>query len=282
MNNNLRKYNKYLIALVVLLSLAINACGNDSEEISNVRVERAELVKTPVEPPQEIHLDNCDNKGPNKYDTSIQVQQSKNINVSSKASGSGGVEVKISGAATAKLQGEIENTYQETFGSAITRGNSLTIELGPQSDVYWIVTWEEQKYTSTVSFEMNGKSYRTRYTYSFRIPIDTETKPGTKCPSCDVTGTVYNRDDNKPIANVAIGSTFGEPILGYTNPNGQFELNCREATFEQFPLRLTVYGVVSGCGVGYSSNEYIEIGEQRYNVSIYVTKSTIELACSQQ
>ncbi len=120
------------------------------------------------------------------------------------------------------------------------------------------------------------------YTYSFRIPIRAETEPGSKCPSCDVTGIVYNRDDNQPIANVAIGFTYGGPILGYTNPNGQFEINCKEATFEQFPLRLQVYGVVPGCGVSFTSDEYIEIGEQRYNINIYVSKSTVEFACSQQ
>ncbi len=282
MNKKPRTHVVYLIALFILLGLTINSCGNQSEDIGDIRVERAELVETTLGQPEEIPMENCDNQGTMTYKTETEVRRSKNISIGSKASASAGADIGISEIVIAKLQAEIENTYQQDFGTAVTQANSLDFVVPAQSDVILKVTWAEKKYTSNVNFKMNGKTYQVPYTYSFRVPIRTETEPGTKCPSCDVTGTVFNKDDHQPLANVAIGFTYGGPILGYTDPNGYFEIDCREATFDQFPLRLEVDGVVQGCGVSFKSQYYIKVGEQRHNISIPVSKSALESFCSQK
>jgi hypothetical protein len=169
--------------MVILFTLAINACGNDFEEIGNIRVERAEVVKIPIEPPQEIPIDNCDNKGKMSYNIGTEIQRSKNISIGSKASAGAGAKVGILEMITTRLQAEIENAYQANFGSAVTQANSSAIQVAPQTDLIWKVTCEEQNYESLVYFDINRKTYQVPYTYRFCIPVRTETQPGAKYPN---------------------------------------------------------------------------------------------------
>ena len=78
------------------------------------------------------------------------------------------------------------------------------------------------------------------------------------------------------------GTGAKDIVVTYTDPNGRFEASCPTIKYEDYPLRLNVGGIVPGCGVVYSTNTYINVDERMENLVIYVTKSTVEFACSQQ
>jgi hypothetical protein len=117
--------------------------------------------------------------------------------------------------------------------------------------------------------------------YINRPPSPGPTPPEPTEVVCFISGTVYNRDDNQPLANISI-AYFGDgeyPILARTGPDGRFEVDCSRVPAGDFPLRLLLLGVVPGCGMQFQTDVYVNQGTERSGVNIYVSKSAIEAGC---
>jgi hypothetical protein len=103
---------------------------------------------------------------------------------------------------------------------------------------------------------------------------------------CYLTGTVYNREDNQPLPDAAIGYVRGDAggfvyDLARSDPDGHFEADCSQIELTHFPLRLFVTGVPSGCDAVAQSDQYIYKMEKRSGINIFVSKSALETMCKQ-
>lgn len=276
------------ILLVILILLLQNSCSSGAAEVTNVQVERSLEPQIIVESTsEEFPQNNC--SGGNLAQTlGSNTQINRSISIGSKATTGAGAEVEIPESIKLKLEGEIERTYQQTYGMEISRLDEIKMGADPGTEKIYVVTWEHHSYLSMLSYQVDGKTYRTNYEYTLRVPKVTDSYSGTHCPTCFISGIVYNRDDNQPISQAAIlyfaadGSGTGDIVLAYTDPNGRFETTCPNINYQHYPLRLSIGGIVPGCGVAYQTDTYVDVDEHLDNLVIYVTKSTVEFACSQQ
>lgn len=270
------------VLLCALILLSQNSCG--SNEVTNIQIEKSLEPQITIEPTTEEFPQNNCNMGNLTQTLGNNTKVNSSITIGSRATTSAGAEVDIPESVKLKLQGEIERTYQQTFGVESSRLDEITMSADPGTEKIYVVTWEHHNYVSTLSYKVNNKTYRTKYTYTLRIPKVTDSYPGTHCPTCFVSGIVYNRDDNQPIAQAVIlvnGTGAKDIVLTYTDPKGRFEASCTKIKYEDYPLRLNVGGIVPGCGIVYSTDTYINVDQRVENLVIYVTKSTVEFACSQ-
>ena len=97
---------------------------------------------------------------------------------------------------------------------------------------------------------------------------------------CHITGSVYNRDNNQPLANVDVGyfrftqdkNSYIHGVksrLATTNVDGSFEADCSQIEAENFPLRLQVTS--RNWQSTFQTNEYIQRGTGRAGINIYVS-----------
>jgi hypothetical protein len=282
----IERYCLFILFSILFIVLQVS-CGTDPKDVTNVYVEQSLTPKITVESEEEFPQNNCGG-GKSSQTLGSQARVNQSITLGSRATTGAGAEVEIPTSIKLKLEGEIERSYEQTFGMENSRLDQIEMSADPGTEVIYVITWEQHKYTSMISYEAGGKTYRTNYTYTLRVPKLTDSHPGTHCPTCYISGVVYNRDDNQPIANVAIvyiaadGSGYGDNVLAYTDPGGRFETTCPKISYQHYPIRLSVAGIVPGCGVNYQTENYVHIDERKENLVIYVTKSTVELACSSQ
>lgn len=273
------------IPSLILIFAVLASCDGDPADVA-VYVEQASAPRITVESQEEFPQNNCGG-GTLSQTLGNQATVQRSVTIGSKATTSAGAEVEIPAAIKLKLQEEIERTYQQTYGVENSRLDEIKMGANPGTEVIYIVTWEQHEYTSTVSYETGTKTYRTNYIYTLRVPKVTGSYPGTSCPTCYISGTVYNREDGQPIPDAAIlyiasdGSGFG-PVLAYSRFDGSFETTCPRLKHEHYPLRLTVTGLVPGCTADYQTDYLVHVDERKENIDIRVPLALIEEICARE
>jgi hypothetical protein len=106
---------------------------------------------------------------------------------------------------------------------------------------------------------------------------------------CSLSGTIYNNDNNQSLPNIQVSyfritqdpSDYTHGVrsqLATTDTNGHFDADCSAVEPENFPLRLQLFG--SGWCSIYQTNEYVQLGQRRTNINLYVSEHTLKnLGC---
>jgi len=187
------------ISVVIILTLIMNACGGSSNQpdtsgpiqpapkdlgdISSIRVEQVQAVKTILAPPESFPLPNCGGTGELSVSLGTQATVQRRVAIGAKATTSAGGEVEIPMTVKLKLEAEVELAYQQTYATTNSRLDTIQMKAAPGTEVVYEIEWEEQKFTSTVSYIIGGDAYTTAYTYILRVPKLKGSRPGTNCPS---------------------------------------------------------------------------------------------------
>ncbi len=178
--NSIRSISATALTIIVFLG-ALNGCSGKTQEISDIRVTQAEptSIKGEIE---EFPLPNCGGSGELKQSLGMQTSVKKNLTVGTRATVSGGGEVSIPEAAKLKLEAAIELAYQQTYETASSRTDSVELKAAPGTHIVYVIQWEEQQFSSTVSYAIQGEVYKAPYTYILHIPKVSESYP-VSCPS---------------------------------------------------------------------------------------------------
>ena len=99
----------------------------------------------------------------------------------------------------------------------------------------------------------------------------TPTTPITTPVVTFISGKVFDKDTNLPLAHISIIGFPGNMILATTAPDGSFESDLSHLGAENYPLRIVLAGGDSWYGASFQSNEYLDYGKTRKNVIIYVS-----------
>ncbi|MFB2770482.1 hypothetical protein ACE1AT_14510 [Pelatocladus sp. BLCC-F211] len=173
-----------ILASAIILSLTLNACDRDVNEI---RVEKAEAIKTNVMT-EEFPLPNCGGTETLFQFLGTERSVKKSATVGTKATTSTGGEVDIPQVVKLKLESQVELAHQEYYEIASSRLDKIEMKALPKTHVVYLIRWEEQKFASTVSYKMRGELYKAPYTYALRIPKVSDSYP-VNCPESSIPPT---------------------------------------------------------------------------------------------
>jgi hypothetical protein len=97
----------------------------------------------------------------------------------------GGREVEVPMAVKLRLQAEVELAYQKTSAFAKSRLDNIEMEADKGTQVLYIIEWEEQRFSSNLSYMMGGNAYEVPYTYIVHVPkvIGSEDETEKVCPT---------------------------------------------------------------------------------------------------
>ena len=70
----------------------------------------------------------------------------------------------------AKLEAEVERAYREAYERAKASVEQTELTVPAWRIRTYKIDWEEQEFSLTVSFLMNGKAYTASYTYKLCVP----------------------------------------------------------------------------------------------------------------
>jgi len=131
----------------------------------------------------EYYFDNCSPSMPATRPFSEAAQVQMAVTIAEQAS-------QLSGSATTSLPADVKETlaievkaaYQETLDAARAKVSQTTLFIDAHDRYNIVIVWEEQVYTGTVTFPMDGVAYTTEYTYILEVPRPGTIKPGICTP----------------------------------------------------------------------------------------------------
>lgn len=176
---------KYItISLFLAVSFITNACGGqtNTNDVSDVYVSKSAQPDTIFANTEEFPLPNCGGNSELVQTLGAQASVRKAITLSGTATASGGGEFAISTFVKGKLEAEISAAYSETFQNENSRLDSIVLKTAPASHVVYIIQWVNEKYSSSVSYILNGETYDTNYVYTLRVPKISDSY-SENCPS---------------------------------------------------------------------------------------------------
>ena len=106
-------------------------------------------------------------------------------------------------------------------------------------------------------------------------PTPPPSPPGPSSIATSISGMVVNKDDDQGLANVAIIDTYSRRTLATTGPDGTFEADCSYFEEEDFPIRIEL-ARGNWRGATHQTNEYLQYGQTRRNVYIYVSDQMMQ------
>jgi hypothetical protein len=164
MNENMLRWSG-LWAPVAFLCLALAGCGG-----GQVQVARAEPVERPLDA-QSVELRNCDAKTELRRPLASEVEIRKQITIADEASAAAdGKTAEIPPEVKARLAAEIEGAYEEVYETAKTGAEQTELAVPVGKIHTYRIEWQEQVFSSSVSFSMSGETYTAPYTYALCIP----------------------------------------------------------------------------------------------------------------
>ncbi len=176
----------YTLSWVIILSLTLSACGDNGKstppnpEPTDIRVGEAEAIRTIMET-EDFPLRNCGGTSELTQSLGTQATVKKGVTVGAKATTTAGAEVAIPEAVKIKLEVQVELAYQQTYEMASSRLYTIEMKAAPGTSVVYVIQWEEQKFTSAVSYAMKGEVYRAPYEYVLQVPKVSDSYQ-TSCP----------------------------------------------------------------------------------------------------
>lgn len=172
------KHYNFKPAVSFLLSIACllaNSCGiqggkGNSQEISDIQVSKTDQYGSLPALTEEFPLPNCGGSSELAQTLGTQASIKKTVAVGGTATIRGGGEVPISSVIKGKLEAEISIAYNETFQNENSRLDSIQLKAASATHVIYVIQWVDQKYSSTVSYLLEGDTYDADYVYTLRVP----------------------------------------------------------------------------------------------------------------
>lgn len=185
-------------------------------DIENIRVERAQPETISVGD-EDFPLPNCGGTGKLTQTLGSQMGAEKQVSLDTTASALIGSEgtIPILQPVRLKLELEVESTYRQAYETAVSRLDSIGMEAAPGTHVIYVIDWEEQRYESSVLFDMEGNTYSVPYHYALRVPKikDSYNRDcGTdEALSPRVTETAVSAEIAVPTGSIAVVTVVIEP-----------------------------------------------------------------------
>ncbi len=170
------KVNVFILSVIVVSLLS--ACqtseatpqqAGKSDDIENIRVKTVPATESVVDV-EKFNLPNCGGTGELTQSLGTQASVLKGVTIGAKATTMAGGEVAIPQTAKLKLEIEVELAYQQTYQSANSRLDTIKMTAAKETDVTYVIFWEEQKFDSVVSYAKDGEVYEAPYSYVLRVP----------------------------------------------------------------------------------------------------------------
>lgn len=159
---------KIALALLILCSALIWAgCSVTTVHVNQaVAVESESSLST-----KWLELRNCDAQTELHRSLAEEAQVACTVHltgVATAASSDGTLELTT--ALKARLTEQIESTYQQACEEAKTSVSQVDLVVPVGRINLYKIDWQQQVFSSTISFEMDRKTYTAPYTYSVDIP----------------------------------------------------------------------------------------------------------------
>lgn len=140
-----------------------------SDEIHDIRVDKDNAIKTTIGT-EEFELPNCGGTTELSQTLGTQASVQRGTALGGTVRTSAGLEVGLQIAAQVKLEAEVELTYQQEYSMANSRLDTITMAAAENSHVIYVIEWEEQEFSSIVSFTARSVEYLTPYKYTLSVP----------------------------------------------------------------------------------------------------------------
>lgn len=158
------------------LEPAMSQAGTAEPIIKNVQVKHENPEKS-LGDDEEFALPNCGGSGELTQSLGTQASVVKGVTIGGKATTTGGAEVAIPETVALKLQIEVELAYQQDYEMANARLDTIQMTAAAGTHVVYVIQWEKQTFTSTITFEMDGQILKTPYTYVLHVPKTNDSYP---------------------------------------------------------------------------------------------------------
>lgn len=158
-----------LWTLVVALCLTCVGCGTP-EGVETISVALAEPVKRELNA-QSVELRNCETDTELRQPLASEVEIQKQISIAKQATAvASGESAEIPPEVRAKLEAEVERAYREAYERAKASVEQTELTVPAWRIRTYEIDWEEQEFSSTVSFSMNDEAYTASYIYKLYVP----------------------------------------------------------------------------------------------------------------
>jgi len=214
MKKNVKKLH-IILAVVMVISL-LSACQTaeppsrkpvEVDDIENIRVRTVEATESVVDV-EKFNLPNCGGTGELTQSLGTQASVLKGVTIGAKATTMAGGEVAIPQTAKLKLEIEVELAYQQTYQSANSRLDTIKMTAAKETDVTYVVFWEEQRFDSIVSYTQDGEVYEAPYSYVLRVPKIDDSYQENCSNSTANTQPEYTSDEVE-----SVNTTTSQPIV---------------------------------------------------------------------
>ena len=119
---------------------------------------------------EEIRLPNCAGSAALTYIFSSSQTVQQKVTRGGTFTFSGGVEASIPEVVKAEIKAAVEDTYQNELQRIQELVSTITMMAQPQSDITYVIQWEDSTYSSIVTFDYSGKSFTVPYVYVLSEP----------------------------------------------------------------------------------------------------------------
>ncbi len=188
-------YTKHLHALFLISLILVTLAGcdlsgdepsiTDVPSIANVRILQPENPVISEGETEGFPLPNCDGTGPLRQSLGTRTSISRSVQVGASATvrGSGEVQI-IPEVVKLGLEAEIAASYSQSFEQEDSLLNTIAMEAAANSHVVYVIQWQAQTYSSTVSYSIGDVVYDATYNYVLRVP-KSENSYQVTCPPSD-------------------------------------------------------------------------------------------------
>jgi hypothetical protein len=180
----------YSVGIVILLALV--GCQGETptspttSDVSEPNIENVQV--RPVSPTkrlgdtEDFPLPNCGGSGELRHSLGKQGSVAKTVTVAANAKTTAGAEVAIPATAKAQLKVEVGAAYEQAYNTAISRADTIMMTALPGTHIVYVVQWEEQDWSSIVTFFLDGQTLEADYEYTLGVPKVSYSYP-VDCPT---------------------------------------------------------------------------------------------------
>ncbi len=232
--------NKISRIAFLILTVTLSACLPatpttqiiQDSETNNVHVIVTNPTETLIDT-EDFNLPNCGGTSELNQTLGTQASVTKSVTIGANATIKGGGEAEIPALAKLELAIEVEGAYQNTYESANSRLDTISMQAEKGTHVIYTIGWYEQTYSSLVEYSSNGQVYEAPYIYKLRIP-KIENSNNESCPTNSNGETTNNNPTAIPQAQLPSNSTETPTwsfFLEYHFPAGFWSPGTHQYTF---------------------------------------------------
>ena len=173
MNASIQTERLIFISGLFALTFFLSSCGTNTTQeepgITNIHVDTVIPVENQVDI-EKFPLPNCGGTSELNQTLGSNASILKSVTIGAKASTEGSGEVSIPETAKLQLKLAIEAAYQQTYKSANSRLDSISMKAAAGTSVTYEIGWYDQTFSSIVQYSEKNKVYSASYTYKLRVP----------------------------------------------------------------------------------------------------------------